>query len=305
MASITLTESAKLTQNALVAGVIETVVTTNAMFEIFPFDAFSGNALAFNRENVLGDVQMATVGDTITAKGAATVTNVTVSLTKIIGDAEVDGLIQATRSDETDQTALQIASKAKSMSRQYQNLMINGTGIGSEFLGLRGLCAASQKVATGVNGSTFTFELLDELLDLVKDKDGQVDYIMMNARELRRYKSLLRGLGGTTPTDVFTMPSGVQNIAYNGIPIFRNDYIPINTVKGSATNASIIFAGTLDDGSRKHGIAGLTAANAAGMSVVPVGQAENKDEEITRLRWYCSMANFSQLGLACIEGIIP
>lgn len=305
MPSVTLAESAKLAQDELVSGVIETIVTVNPMFELLPFDGISGNSLAFNRENVLGDVQMATVGTTITAKAAATFTQVTASLTKIIGDAEVDNLIQATRSDDTDQAAVQIASKAKSMARKFQDQMINGTGTSNEFTGLRGLCAASQKVDAGTNGSPFSFEMLDELLDKVTDKDGQVDYIMMNARELRRYRSLLRGLGGTGPTDVYIMPSGAQQIAYNGIPIFRNDYIPTNLTKGSASNASVIFAGTLDDGSRSHGIAGLTARNAAGMSVVPVGQAENKDEEITRVRWYCSLANFSQLGLAMIEGVVP
>jgi hypothetical protein len=40
---------------------------------------------------------------------------VTSPLTTIIGDAEVNGLIQATRSgDGNDQTAIQVASKAKS-----------------------------------------------------------------------------------------------------------------------------------------------------------------------------------------------
>ena len=127
MASVTLAESAKLAQDELVAGVIENVITVNEMFELLPFDGIDGNALAYNRENVLGDVQMAGVGTTITAKAAATFTNVTSTLTTIIGDAEVNGLIQATRSgDGNDQKAVQIASKAKSCGRKYQDQLING-----------------------------------------------------------------------------------------------------------------------------------------------------------------------------------
>jgi hypothetical protein len=53
---------------------IENVITVNHMFELLPFDAIDGNALAYNRENVPGDVQMAGVGTTITAKAAATST---------------------------------------------------------------------------------------------------------------------------------------------------------------------------------------------------------------------------------------
>ena len=68
MASVTLAESAKLTQNDLAVGVIETVITVNQMFETLPFDGIQGNAIAYNRENALGDIQVAGVGDTITAK---------------------------------------------------------------------------------------------------------------------------------------------------------------------------------------------------------------------------------------------
>jgi len=128
MASVTLAESAKLSQDQLVVGLIESVITVNHMFELLPFEGISGNALAYDRENALGDVQNVGVGDPITAKSAATFTQVTSSLTTIVGDAEVNGLIQATRSNKMDQTGVQIASKAKSAGRQFQNHLINGTG---------------------------------------------------------------------------------------------------------------------------------------------------------------------------------
>lgn len=310
MASVTLVESAKLAQDMLVQGVIEEIITVNPWFEIFPFEGIDGNSLAYNRELTLGDVQTLGVGGTITAKNAATFTKVNSNLTKIIGDAEVDNLIQATRSAETDQKAQQIASKAKSAARKYQDMLINGTGTGDEFVGLRGLCANSQKIAAATGGVTtdggvLTFELLDELLDAVVDKDSQVDFILMSARERRRLMQLLRAMGGASPLDVYTMPSGEQVLAYNGVPVFRNDYIPIDLTTGSSDNSSVVIAGTWDDGSLSHGIAGLTARNAAGISVVEVGQSETKDEEITRVRWYCGLANFSQKGLAMITGVIP
>lgn len=306
MPSVTLTESAKLAQNELVAGVIENVITVNRMFEQLPFDGIEGNALAYNRENALGDTEEIGVGDSVSAKAAATFTQVTSTLTTLIGDAEVNGLIQATRSgDGNDQTATQIASKAKSLGRRYQDQLINGTGASNQFNGLLNLCVAGQTYDNGTNGANLDFETLDGMRDLVIDKDGQVDWMTMHARTIRSYKALLRALGGASINEVVTLPSGADVPAYENTPIFRNDWIPITQTKGaSSATATTIFAGTWDDGSRQHGIAGLTADQAAGIQVVDVGEAESKDEHIWRVKWYAGLALFSEKGLACADGVL-
>ena len=304
MASVTLAESAKLAENDLAAGLIENIITVNKMFEVLPFDGIDGNALAYNRENVLGDVSTYAVGDTITSKAAATFTQVTSTLTSILGDAEVNGLIQATRSgDGNNQTAVQIGSKAKSAGRKYQDMMVNGTGASNQFDGLLGLVGTGQEVSAGTNGAALSFTDMDEMLDLVTDKDGTVDWITMNARPMRSYLALLRALGGATINEVVTLPSGATVPAYRGVPIFRNDWLPINQTQGSSSVATTVLAGTLDDGSRQHGIAGLTAANAAGLQVVDVGESEDKDEHIWRVKWYSGLAVFSLKGLSSLVGV--
>lgn len=304
MVSITLVESAKLCQDELISGVIDTIIDVNQFYQLVPFDGIEGNSLAYNRENVLGDVQTATVGDTITAKAAATVTQANSTLTTIIGDAEINGLIEATRSGLNDQTAVQIASKAKSAGRQYQNMMLNGTGSGTQFPGMLVLCDAGRTIAsTGANGDALSFAALDQLIDTVTDKDGQVDYIVMNSRTVRSYKALLRGLGGNSVDDMYELPSGTKVNAYSGVPIFRNDWMPINQTRGATTTATTVIAGTFDDGSRKHGIAGLTAANASGVMVDYVGVHQSRDEKIYRVKWYVGFALFNLNGLAMLTGI--
>lgn len=306
MPTVTLAESAKLTQDMLIAGLIETIVEVNPLYEMMPFTEIEGNALAYNRENALGDVQFLGVGGTITAKNPATFTKVTSELTTLIGDAEVNGLIQATRSDFTDQTAVQVASKAKSLGRQYQASMITGDGTGNSFTGLLSLVAVTQTIYAGTNGGQLTFALLDQLLDMVKDKDGQVDFIMSSASMRRKFFELLRALGGATINDVMTLPSGRTVPVYRNVPWFVNDFIPTNQVRGtSGAVCTSIFAGTFDDGSNKYGIAGLTAKGAAGLRIQNVGPKENADETITRVKMYCGFANFSQLGLACLAGLLP
>lgn len=305
MTSITLAQSAVLCQDELISGVIENIVTTNQFYELVPFSGIDGNSLAYDRENVLGDIQLAAVGDTITAKNAATFTQANTSLTTIIGDAEVNGLIQATRSGKNDQTAIQIASKSKSAGRSFQDQMVNGTGASNQFQGLITLCDASKVIAsTGANGDTLSFATLDVLLDNVTDKDGQVDYLMGHSRALRSYKGLLRGLGGNSVDDMYELPSGKKVNAYSGVPFFRNDFVPINQTRGTATNATTVFAGTFDDGSFKHGVTGLTATNASGLQVEYVGVSQNKDEKIYRVKWYVAQALFSLNGLSMATGIL-
>lgn len=312
MASVTLVESAKLAEDEMVAGVIEEIITVNQMYAVLPFDDIDGNSLKYSRENALGGVGVATVGTTIGsgdtnpllgtsggAKDAATFTEVFSGLTKILGDAEVDGMIQATRSSVNDQTATQIASKAKHCGRVYQHMLVNGTGASNTFEGLSSLCASGQTIsATGANGDVLTLTLLDALMDLVTVKDGVVDYLAMHARTRREYRALLRALGGAAIMEVVELPSGEQVMAYSGVPIFRNDYIPIDGTKGGSTDTTQIFAGTFDDGSRSNGVAGLTARNAAGINVVDVGESETKDERIWRVKWYAGLALFSEKGLA-------
>lgn len=319
MASVTLAESAKLAQDELVAGVIENIITVNQMFAVLPFDGIEGNSLKYNRENALGGVGISGVGDVFDdatdrnpipgevagQKAAATFTEVFSGLTTISGDAEVNGLIQATRSgDGNNQTAVQIASKAKHVGRVYQHLLINGDDANAnEFDGLDILTVAGQRAATGANGGALSFDFLDETMDLVTVKDGQVDYFAMHARTRRSYRSLLRALGGASVNEVVELPGGEEVIGYSAVPIFRNDYIPTNQVKGTGSNQTTVFAGTIDDGSRSNGIAGLTASQASGINVVDVGESETKDERIWRVKWYAGLALFSEKAIAAADGI--
>ncbi len=315
MASVTLTESAKLSQDLLAVGIIENIVTVDKIFELLPFDEIEGNSLAYNRENALGNAVVTEVGDLIASEGedpidsstdgrsGATFTQITSSLITIVGDAQVNGLIQESRSNIQDQTVAQVSSKSKTVGRIFRHMFINGTGATGQFTGLSGLVAGSQHVATGTDGGALSFAFMDELLDLVLDKDGEVDWITMPSRTLRSYLALLRALGGAAIQEVVSLPSGAQVPGYRGVPIFRNDNIPVNVTKGATSNTTSIYAGTFDDGTRSMGIAGLSCMGASGIRIVPVGESELRDETITRVKWYCGLANFSQLGLAEADGI--
>jgi hypothetical protein len=310
MATQTLAEAAKLINNEIVQGVAEDIFTTNPIWAVMPWTGYEGQALLINRENALGDAQHLAVGGTITAKAAATFTQVPFTAVTTIGDAEMNGLVQAQSSGAgVDQLATEISSKAKSVGRLLQTGIATGTGSSPQLHSLHTLVDATQ-YTTASAGQAISFALLDELLNLVKAKDGEVDWIMMPARTLRAYKVLVRALGGVNETMPFTMPNGTtRNVSvYEGIPIFQNDYLSVaETANGAALTGGAltsVYAGVWDDGSQKVGVSMIhPIAVPAGIQVEQVGVAETKDERIVRVKSYSNFAQFNRRGTARLTSI--
>lgn len=310
MASLTLVEAQKIQQNPLIAGVIESIVTVNPFFRFLPFDHIVGNSLAYTRENALGGVASIGIGggsNTVPAgaKTPATFTPVTAALKAMIGDAYVDHFIQTTMGTQNNQKAVQVASKAKGLGREFQRQLILGDEgtEPTEFDGMNQLIPAGHAQAVDINEAAFALEHLDVLIDKVKAKDGQVDFMMANDETIRAYFKLLRAVGGAGIGEVITLPNAMPNQpphqipVYRGVPIFRNDWLPV-TATATPARVADIWAGCFDDGSRKVGIAGMTSQINSGIFVTEVGESESTNDTITRLRFYAGLAVFSELGIA-------
>jgi hypothetical protein len=310
MATQTLAEAAKLINNEIVQGVAEDIITTNPIYSVMPWTGYEGQAILVNRENALGDAQVLAVGGTITAKAPATFTQVPFSATTIIGDAEMNGLVQAQSSGAgVDQLVIEISSKAKSVGRLIQAGIATGTGAAPQMNSLHSLVDAGQYTSASA-GQAISLGLLDQLLDLVKSKDGTVDWIMMPARTIRAYKALVRTLGGVTETMAYTLPNGTTRTVsvYENIPIFQNDYLSVvETANGAALTGGAltsVYAGVWDDGSQKVGVSLIhPIALPAGIQVEKVGVAETKDESIVRVKSYCNFASFNRKGIARLPSI--
>lgn len=310
MATQTLAEAQKLIRNEIVAGVAEDIFTTNPIWAVMPWTGYEGQALLVNRENALGDAQHLAVGGTITAKSASTFTQVPFTAVTTIGDAELNGLVAAqSRSAGVDQLAVEISSKAKSVGRLLQTGIATGTGVSPQLHSLHTLTDATQ-YTTASAGQALSFALLDELLDLVKAKDGEVDWLLMPARTLRAYRTLVRALGGTNETIIFDMGNGrTRDVdVYNGIPIFKNDYLSVTeTANGAALTGGAltsVYAGVWDDGSQKVGVSMIYPdGTPVGIQVEQIGAAESKDEQIVRVKSYSNFASFNRRGIARLPSI--
>lgn len=308
MASQTLAEAGKLTNDMIVQGVVEDIITTNPMYALLPFQGYTGQAIVVNRENALGDAGLFAVDAAITAKAAATFTQYTYTATKLIGDVEMDGLVQAQNASAgVDQLAVEISSKAKSVGRLFQDGMVNGTGVSPQMNSFHTMTDAGQ-YTTASAGQALSFALLDELLDLVKSKDGSVDAIMMPARTMRSYKVLLRALGGTPGDWVITLPDGRNTIGYESVPIFKNEYLSVvETANGAALTGGAlasVYAFNFDDGTQKVGVAGIHPASVpAGIMVEDIGKMEARDNSVVRVKQYANFASFNRKGVARLTSI--
>lgn len=308
MASQTLAEAGKLTNDMIVQGVIADIIDVNPMFSVLPFAGYSGQAIVCNRENALGDAGLFAVDAAITAKAAATFTQYTFTSTKLIGDVEMDGLVQAQNASAgVDQLAIEIGSKAKSIARLFQTGMATGDGISPNMNSLHSMVDSGQ-YTTASAGQALSFALLDEMLDLVLSKDGETDWIMMPARTMRSYKVLLRALGGVPGDWVINLPDGRTTIGYESIPVFKNTFLSVvETANGAALGGGAltsVWAGNWDDGSQKVGVSAIHPESVPGGIVVEdIGKQEARDNQVVRVKQYANFASFNRKGIARLTSI--
>src|SRR3954462_7772993 len=193
--SLTKVEAAKLTQDMLLRGVIETIVTESMILELLPFMEVTGTAVTYNREATLPAASFYDVGDTWT-EATPTFTQVTASLKVIGGDADVDNFLQATYADPNDLEAEVIASRAKSVAYAFNAAFITGDSSvdPKQFDGLRkGLGTGPQTAPAGPNGAPLTLDLLDQVVDMVNP--GRPDALLMSKRSRRKLSALRRAAG--------------------------------------------------------------------------------------------------------------
>jgi HK97 family phage major capsid protein len=293
--ALTLAEAAKLSNDVLLTGVIETIVKESPILQALPFIQVVGNGLTYNQENVAPTASFFDVGDTWT-ESTPTFTQVTATLKILGGDADIDNFLKATRSNLQDLEAAVVQLKAKALQTKFEDTFIEGdTAVDAKsFDGINKLAASGQTVSMGANGGTLTLDKLDESIDKVKA--GKPHLLLMSRRSRRKLTSLSRATGsGLLVTD--RNQFGQMTEYYDAIPVAINDYIPDNKTVGTSTDCSTIYALQLGEGA----VAGLTAPG--GLTVERVGSLESKDAARIRVKWYVALAVFNSLKLAKLTGV--
>ncbi len=303
--ALTLAEAAKLSNDMLLQGVVETIVKDSPVLQNLPFIEIVGNGLTYNQEKTLPNIDFYDVGDTW-AESTPTFEQLTANLKIMGGDADVDNFLKSTRSNIQDLEAAVIELKAKALRDKFEDTFIYGDSVTSskQFDGLRKLIdtetAGDQVIAMGATGATLTLGKLDELIDAVKG--GKPDMLLMSRRSRRKINALVRAAGGMTETDRDQWGNFIQ--LWDGIPIGVNDWILdthelTDSVETDTTGGtcSTIYAVQFGEGA----LSGLTSPGH--LQAEPVGPLENKDASRTRVKWYVSLALFSAVKAAALIGV--
>ncbi|MCK4863142.1 MAG: phage major capsid protein [Dehalococcoidales bacterium] len=304
--ALTLEEAAKLSNDMLMQGVVETIVKDSPVLQQLPFIEIVGNGLTYNQEKTLPSIDFYDVGDTW-AESTPTFEQITANLKIMGGDADVDNFLKSTRSNVQDLEAAVIELKAKALRDKFEEAYIYGdSGTNAkQFDGLRTLIdtesAGDQVIAMSATGAALTLNKLDELIDAVKG--GKPDMLLMSRRSRRKINALVRAAGGVmAETDRDKWGNFVQ--LWDGVPIGTNDWIlDTHTVASSLETGttggtcSTIYAMQLGEGA----LCGLTSPGH--LQAEPVGPLEDKDASRTRVKWYVSLALFSSIKAAALIGV--
>ncbi len=303
--ALTLDEAAKLSNDMLLQGVVETIVKDSPVLQQLSFIEIVGNVLTYNQEKTLPTIDFYEVGDTW-AESTPTFEQKTANLKIMGGDADVDNFLKATRSNIQDLEAAVVELKAKALKDKFEETFIYGDSSvnAKQFDGLRKLIdtttASDQVIAMNGTGATLTLAKLDELIDAIKG--GKPDIMLMSRRSRRKINALVRAAGGMIETDRDKWGNFVQ--LWDGIPVGVNDWIlDTHVLTGGEETAtsggtcSTIYAFQMGEGA----LCGLTGPGH--LTVEPIGSLETKDASRTRIKWYCSLALFSSIKSAALIGV--
>ena len=302
---LTLAQAQLYTTNKVQAGVLEEFVRMSPVLQRLPFTETDGIALQYLRELARSGSSFMDPLDTWT-ENTSTVTQITVGLKILGGDADIDNFLRRVHSNYTDIESELIAEKAKSLKFAFLDAFYYGDDSISakEFDGLHVLVgptsAQTINQGTGTTGAALTISNLDTLIDTVQD--GPPEVFLLPKAIRRRINAYIRA-NGLYEQDRDDWGQMVQ--MYNGIPLYVDDSLVMTETiasgdygvkTGGATGS--IFAvrfGSSD-------VFGLQ--NSGGISIKKLtDQLETKDAARWRLKWYVGMGLGRTLSLAAIDGI--
>ncbi|KKM76587.1 hypothetical protein LCGC14_1378680, partial [marine sediment metagenome] len=117
--ALTLAEASKLSNDILLKGVIETIITESQLLQHVPFIDIVGNGLTYNRESTLPGAGFYSPNDTWT-ESTPKFTQQTATLAIMGGDADVDEFLRQTRSNIQNLKSIVTELKSKAVARAFE-----------------------------------------------------------------------------------------------------------------------------------------------------------------------------------------
>lgn len=311
--ALTLAEAAKLSQDSLQRGVIETFVQVSPVLDRIPLLPIQGNAYAYNEEGSLPGVEFRAVNSAY-AESTGTVNPKSESLVILGGDADVDTFIVQTRGNLNDQRAVQTAMKVKAASYKYQDAFFNGdTAVdANSFNGLKKRLTGSQVITSGANGAAMNtdaatrsafFDKLDALLAACPG----ADVIYAPSQVLSVLRSTYRNATINNWTEDTLTGRRIEVPTWAGVPILdagkKADQTPVigSEAAGTSPTTYSLYAVNFAESEYDEGVLGLTNG---GLQVDPPKQLETKPAWLGRIEFYTGLALIGAQPAARLSGVI-
>jgi hypothetical protein len=317
--ALTLVEAAKLSENDLQRGVVETFIIESVVLDRLPLEPIEGNAFAYNEEGTLPGVEFRAVNSAY-SESTGTVNQKTETLVILGGDADVDTFIAKTRGNLNDQRAVQEALKVKAATYKFQDAFINGdTAVdANSFDGLKKRLTGAQVIPAATNGLPIIgasdddrHAFLDQLDALLAAVRGGVDALYMNRSIRAKIRSSARRIGGWTMSDPNEF--GRTTELYNGIPMLDigdkadgTPIIPQTETQGTSSVASSIYAVNFGDSPETGGVMGLFNGPSADQpfDVRDLGEIDAKPVFRTRIEGFVGLGVFGGKAAARLSGVL-
>lgn len=296
--SVTLANAKLLGLDDKQSALAEEIITVDELFSILPFIPTSGNSYSYVRENALVGAEGRAI-DAAFTPGQSTYTEITVPLTTIGAQVEINKLLQAQAVGnivDGGLVASQLARAAKSVGRQFAQWFITGdVGTAGQFSGINTLMvdAAYSTQKLDKADAALTLDMLDELVSTVTLR--RPDVLVMSQKARNKVKSLMRALGGVTTIEV----GNRQILAFDGIPMVANNWCVADVDGGVGGSQQDIYAMCLG----ADGVAGLTTGSVPGINAELVGTHQTKDQDIWRVKMYGALAVHSTKSLAKLVSV--
>lgn len=296
--ALQLVEAQKLSKDVLQAGIIETIVKESSVLAVLPFQEIEGNAYSYNVEKALPTVAFRAVNEAYTANEAQFEQR-SENLVILGGDVELDRFILQTLSNVNDQMGVQIMEKAKAIANTFTKTFFKGKKATDpkEFDGLDVRIAGtaqeidfttSAEIEATAKGNARKLDALNTLLDTVR---GGADALYMNKRVKRKILAVLQA------SDHYVE----QGQDAFGRPVEMYGGVPLHTVENEILADTDIYA--VKFGAYTH-VAGLTNG---GVQVRRLGETSAKAVEVTRIEFFCGLAQFNPYSSARLKnfGVDP
>lgn len=299
--ALTLVEAAKLSNDPLQSGVIETFARSSDILRVLPFVNIAGNAIKYNREDTLPGIGFRGVNEAW-PESTGILNPQTETLFIAGGDMDVDKFITST--EGAGVRAVHESMKIKAASLRWTEAFITGDNQSDPeiFDGLQVRLTGNQLVSAGSTsgGTPLSLAKLDELIDAVDSPT----HLVMNKTMRRRLSAAARStsVGGYIQwgKDEF----GRQIAMYNDLPILiadkdneGNDILPFTEAAytGGSTACSI-YCVSLGEGK-------IIGIQNKPLEARDLGEIHDAPFLRTRVEWYCGIAVYHPRAAARLQHI--